>query len=725
MRGWIVAIVIVLLASCERGDGGRSAPARGFEAAMKQTAESFFEAVVRGQFDAAFEHVAYRAGTPDEAPGIEYAKAKRLWTERIGKLHGEGTRLLAYEQVAIQSEREIPQGAVKLRWTEREGAERTEEASIHFHQTDKGWKVLKVFPKDQTKQSELELAMGGHVGVKAAVAVKPSATETRPPILEADAKPASFRSGILQLSFGQNNKSQGYVFRTLEGTDLLDRPYAVARHMDEFSIGWMWSDDGKRRREELLKQIKVEGKASLRIQSDNELGASLNFSEMGDTFTVKLGDLQAITVTRMEPLGIRLEAANRVAPILLLQGDSPYTPRLAALLPSREKQLIVAFSEDMDMSQFRQLPAGTWLDARRYRLELRLDQAGVSDSVMIGVSLMPFRSARGNFVEHGDWSTNIHWKLPDRWRDIATGETVGWSERDPFYDAIEFSPDRSKYVGAAMAGYPDGDGDGRYYGLVLEEKGKPPKVIEPIFYTAVLQDGSPVQWLDNDRLLYADPEQIFEYSIGSGRKRAVFTMKKGEHCVHAFAYDRYSDKLYVLTHRYESKDGKEQLSVNAYVLDRDYQQLERIERWTVTPFEYSYRPKRLPIRVTEQGVYRTFVRDGRVFTQFEARVGGKKAEASGETVYADGKLALLLEDAIPEKPGGEMPQIVRVWRMGSEPVEAAKTPGLIRVYGNRMIAEKDGKRYVYDIQSDSWESWQDGGGLLHLSPSGMYKKTKK
>ncbi|MBD0383720.1 hypothetical protein [Paenibacillus sedimenti] len=189
MRRWIVLIglfIVLLLAGCERGDGGRSDPARGAEVAMKQTAESFFEAVVRGYFDTAFEHVAYRVGTPDEAPGIEYAEAKRLWTERIGKLHGEGTRLLAYEQVAIRSEREIPQGVVKLRLTERGGAERTEEASIHFHQTDKGWKVLKVYPKDQTKQSELELAMGGHVGVKAAVAVKPSVPETRPPIPEAD-----------------------------------------------------------------------------------------------------------------------------------------------------------------------------------------------------------------------------------------------------------------------------------------------------------------------------------------------------------------------------------------------------------------------------------------------------------------------------------------------------------------------------------------------------------
>ncbi|MBD0383721.1 hypothetical protein [Paenibacillus sedimenti] len=542
------------------------------------------------------------------------------------------------------------------------------------------------------------------------------------PIPEADAKPASFRSGIRELRFGESDKMQGYVFRTLDGNELPERLYEVARHMDEFSIGWTWSDAGKHRREELLQQIQVEGKASMRIQGENEHGASLSFSDMGDSFTVILGNLPAIMVTRMEPLGIKMETANSTTPSLLLHGDSPYVPRLAALLPSGEKQLIVVFSEDMDTSRFPQLPAGTWLDARRYRLELRADQPGGSDSVMTSVTLMPFRSARGNFMD-GDY-INIHWRLPERWRDISTGETVGWSERDPFYDSIVFSPDRSRYAGATIAGYPDGDGDGRFYGLVLEEKGRPPKVIEPMVYSAVLQDGSPVQWVDNDRLLYADYEQVFEYSIGSGRKRTVFTIGKGEHRVHAFAYDRYANKLYVLSHRYESKDGQEQFSIDAYVLDREYRQLERIERWTVTPFEYGYRPKRLPIRVAEQGVYRSFVRDGRVFTQFEAR-GGRKAEAQGEIVYVDGNLALLLDGPIPGDLGGEIPQAVSVWQKGSEPIEAAKAPGLIRLYASRIVAEKDGKRYVYDIQSDSWDAWEEEGSILHLSPSGMYKKTKK
>lgn len=535
----------------------------------------------------------------------------------------------------------------------------------------------------------------------------------------------TFRTALRELSFGQISDRLGYVFRTLQYNELPNQPYAIVRHLDiEFNIGVTLDAVGGKQWEELLQDIRVEGKAKLVIEGRDAYRV-LRLSEMGDSFKVILGDIPPIVVTKLPPLTITLqrERTSDNLTAMFAYPPSDQLTRATAFVPSQERAIVIRFSEEMDTSWTRGLPPGKWLDNRRFSWDIGGEILPHGpERVGTGTSVEGFRSTRGNYVGAYGWEVQVQRVQAGEWKSLLTDERVGWSEWDTYYETMTFSPDGSRYIGAAMVATPEGDGSGLYETLVLEQKGKPPVTIESSIYLNVFHAGAPIQWIDDNRILYADYRNVYVYSLTDGKRRVVYdSMNTGSSVMYA-AYDRYSKELNVLTQTYEvTKEGEERLPVDLYVYE-DVDRLKKMEkRWSEAYFTQSYvRP--LVVFPVQNGVFRTVVKERKTWTLYEARDGSVK-ELPGEVRYADNQLALLLEET-PTAQGLE--QKLWVWQKGSEPVLAPSPGGetWIRFAGNRAIVEMESTYLIYDMASNSWIEWGQGSGILAVSPQtamGMYK----
>ncbi len=90
----------------------------------------------------------------------------------------------------------------------------------------------------------------------------PTPSPTPTPSLTPTAQPLSLRSSLRQISFGQSNETVGYMFRTVNNSDLTDKPYSIVRHMEEFSIRLDLLEGDRLQKEHLLSKITMEGKCS-------------------------------------------------------------------------------------------------------------------------------------------------------------------------------------------------------------------------------------------------------------------------------------------------------------------------------------------------------------------------------------------------------------------------------------------------------------------------------
>jgi hypothetical protein len=538
----------------------------------------------------------------------------------------------------------------------------------------------------------------------------------------------SLRSSIRQLSFGQSNATMGYTFRMLSSSELPNKPYSIVRHMEEFSIRVDLIDLDRIMKEQLLSQITIEGRTQTKLEID-ERGAVLRFTEMDDAVTVTLGDIPPIRIVKAEPLQLTVDTSELKDESIVLEGIYDQNPVMRALLVSnRDTRITLIFSEDMDQSKSTGMPKGEWLDNRRYRLELEDHlQFGRHERVETGVGLMGFRSIRGNYTGAYDWDLSIRQVHAGEWRDIRTGERVGWSPRDSFYETIIHSPDRNNYVGTVAIGRPDGDGDGLYYALILEESGQAPVFIEKSIYLNILQQGSPVQWVDNNRILYADYARIYEYTISTGERRIVMNRENEEGGYHTVTFDRIAGQLHVMTQKYEETiDHTDRVVVNSFVYDglekpAIFEQL----RTAVIRTSNGFMAYRMTVNPLQRGVFRTTTQEeGWPITIYESREGSKTV-LPGQVHYADDKIVFLLEDHYFFQVGDQAYQKLWVWNYSDEgPIAAPLAPGFIRVAGNQPVAWKDTEYYQYDVQTNAWKRWETEQQILAISPQssvGMYK----
>ncbi|WP_127582351.1 hypothetical protein [Paenibacillus koleovorans] len=544
----------------------------------------------------------------------------------------------------------------------------------------------------------------------------------------------SFRESLVQLSFGQSSEQLGYVFQTVARGQLTEEPINVVRHLDkEFSIRMDLMDMEPPVKDQLLTQIRTEGSVESRLVPDSQ-GAVLRLTGMADTFQVRIGDLPPIRVTRAEPLDITLDLSAMQRPVLALFGPlETVGSARTVLLSEHETQMVLVFSEDMNRAfPINRELTGEWLDNRRFRIDLRRPpQPQVPERIETEIDLTTFRSLRGNYTAAHDWGLKLFQVREGEWRDVVSGERMGWSPRDLFYETIAFAPDGKKYVGAVRVGMPEGDGIGLYYAFVLEEEGKAPIVIENALFTNFTQQGVPIQWLDNDRLLYGSSNQLYVYSIGKGKRTTVSGLEnlgKDGTWLHAAAADAYRGLLHILTGSYESVNGDERVVIHVYTY-RDGQEkpLEVRKRWANVPIHQSRIGYLLSVVPVENGLFRTLINDAeQMVTRYED-MQGAVVELPGFVQYADNEIVYLLEN-VPGMAGAPPFQRLWTWRYGSETdlVQLPASSGWMQMVGRLPVAVTEQGFERYDADTNSWVPWvsPELGPILAVSAQtrkGMYK----
>ena len=551
--------------------------------------------------------------------------------------------------------------------------------------------------------------------------------EDRPAVEEHPAEniaPVSFRESLLQLDFGQSDESLGFLFLSLTADEVPRQPWTVVRHLDgEFSIG-MSFEATREEVERLLAQVRVEGAGNVFYTNNDQFPNHpvLRMTDLQPETVVTLGDLPPITILKREPLGVTLEYEDPTTPTpgLFVHPSEDEWAMAVAIVPTGHPDLVLRFSEEMDQSPNPELPAGEWIDAYRYRLHLPRPEATMpQERVSTGGSLHAFRSAIGNYVYRRRFGYSVIQVKYSDWLDPQTGERVGWSENDPFYETIVCSPDGESYVGTAVVGWPEGDGTGYYYRMMLERKGAPAVVIEPYFHTEMIHMGSPVQWVGNDRVAYADLHSLYVYDVKDGSRTTLFSVAGTKwHILHA-AWDPWAKEWNVMTGTYDAPDDSDYgpYPVDLHLLDEKGNPIGHRPDWSLSPaVEHILMDH--PVVPAENGVYRTFYRDGKPFTRFEGRDGSTE-ELPGAIEYADAQRAILLEYV-------EGKAILYVWKPHLRQLTVnADAPDFIRAVGPAPVAgSPSGYLYRYDAESNEWLRWESERSVslpLHKS-SGMYKK---
>ena len=539
----------------------------------------------------------------------------------------------------------------------------------------------------------------------------------------------SFRQALKSLDFGQSGDTRGYMFLTLTKEDLPDHPYTIVRHEDkEFSIG-LFLDAAPDQVRKLLEQIRVEGAHYQITNADIDPNRpGLSITDMEPEVTVTLGDLPPITIVKMAPLvaSLEYEDPQDSTPGIFVHPSDDEWAKAAAVVPFRHPALVLRFSEEMDTSSGALFPEGEWIDAYRYRLRLPVSGMMRGERNSWGAPLGEFRSAKGNYLDIDKADLRLTWVNPAHWLDLKTGSRVGWSDYDPFYETIVFSPDGKSYVGTVEVDEPNGDGIGHYYRIMLEQKGKPAVTIEPYLYTGMLHQGSPAQWAGNDRVAYADHDNLYVYSLQDGTRTTLFSTSGTHRFIHYAAYDPWAKQWNVLTGTYDVQGttAHNDYQADLYILDDGGRVISHQSEWSLAPVAEVSMPRH-PVIPAKNGVYRTFYRDRSAFTRFEAR-DGTVTELPGAIQYADEHQAYLL-DTHYSPDTNEWENILYVWKPGEkQPKAAAKAPGYIRFAGAQPIAETETHYYQYDAKADRWVRWAstESVSLSRQTFSGMYKPLK-
>ena len=537
----------------------------------------------------------------------------------------------------------------------------------------------------------------------------------------------SFRQALKELDFGQSDDMISYLFLTLTEEDLPREPYTIVRHLDgEFSIGMLLDADPEQVGR-LLEQIRVEGAADHAFTNLDKFPDRpvLRMTGLEPVVTVTLGDLPPISIVKKEPLGVTLEYENpqTSTPGLFVRPTEREGAQPVAVVPARHPNLVLRFSEAMDRSPNPDLPAGEWIDEHRYRLRLPGLESSRHERVSLGGTLDGFRSASGNYVARDRNQYAVVQVKPSDWLDLESGARVGWSENDPFYETIVFSPDGEAYVGSVVVGWPEGDVIGDYYRLVLERKGEPAVTIEPYQYIVALHQGAPVQWAGNDRVAYADSLSLYVHSIETGSRSTLFTTAGTGRHILSFAYDPWAKQWNVLTGTYDGVTESGPYPVDLHLLDDEGRPVAHHEGWSLSPL-VEHHLREHPVIPTAGGVYRTFYRDGQPFTLFEDR-DGSEAELPGVIRYADEQRAILLIQVWREDTG-RYETTLFLWRPDSKELTVVSDPpGDLRVAGPvPVVLSPDGEYSKYDEASDRWVRWASERtvSLSRQMSRGMYKK---
>ncbi|QQE73014.1 hypothetical protein KDJ56_13795 [Brevibacillus composti] len=461
--------------------------------------------------------------------------------------------------------------------------------------------------------------------------------------------------------------------------------------------------------EGFLSQVELIGdvnySTSAREVSKGNYQLSMYFSGVRDQFGFRFGNIPTITLKRMDPLALSIRPGKSEGALMVMPESRDST---ALYLTEGLNQIELHFSEPMIKEEEAGMSVNgypaVWLDERTISLN-------VSQIRGNALNLTSLLSRSGNYLPEEYGYVSLYKKEKRSWLAYPESKVVGFSPYDSFYQQLIFSPDRKSYVGIIDRGKSPESAGGRRVALVLEQKGQASTLLEPAFTST--SAGSRlqrmIQWLDDDRILYAGEKTGIVYRISTGEKQQLFDERNTGFAAVESAVDREAGSLYLL---FVKPAGEK----NRYAVEKRSYRLETLALEGTDGFgELVHHPREpfpaLPITVRRDGVYYTKEEQQKTTTWYLSRQG-ESWSAEGEVVWADDQRHAVLKREHEEKKAQYM-----WWPIGKKPREIPLSRGELRSFGPYLVAD-DGLHYhLWDRRRMKWEPLDLAEGEIRLPVS--------
>lgn len=565
--------------------------------------------------------------------------------------------------------------------------------------------------------SSLEAAVAeGGTSVKAPVQVKVTPTVKNDGLL--------LRDQMQVLSFGQYNElCCSSVQIEWKSDEIPSETLEIPFHLEELNISAEYTKFNSMEEKRIKDAIKVNGNVKWEVtpNPDYAEGFIVRFYKPTTAFSVQISDLSEIKFVPRKPIEYKvLDELGDKQSYLFIKGEE-YGTRL--LIPAENDSITLAFSENMQTTA---LPIHTdgssvkaeWLDSKHLRIQLVNVSAGENGNKELEINLDPLRAKSNDNLRIERNKLAVH-QMPDiEWRDSKTGAPVGFSPRDRFYQQIVTSPDGQSYIGVIPLGGSMGDGDGISYSFVLERPNQEPVVIEHVFYSKIEPFDLPVQWIDNQRILYSTYVGVYIYDITKGEQ---ITLRDTDHdkrdYINFAVYDHNLKQIYVLVN--DNPEKMDQYDLFTY-LDGNSTP-KQTKNFTKSVQMQLYNMTDMSIVPTKLGTYWTRIENGIPYTEFVNKAGKKfKAEGYIRAVCDAGVyLERFKAGEVLESTG------YSYWQPGKK-TEAIKIPEYNEIFanGSNLIIKIDSKFLVYNPVTRKWDNWKATGGGKEAVPvkgaNGLY-----
>ncbi len=145
----LVLIVILIIKTDFVGNG-----------LIKNKVVDFLEDLQNGDFESAFDNVAYFDESSDLPPKILYDNAKSIWIKRVKAQKEEGTYLKDYKDVKVWTDDGYPMATAKIILMEN-GTEKTYKVAFALFRFNEKWSVQNIYASSE--QTEYEKAICGYI----------------------------------------------------------------------------------------------------------------------------------------------------------------------------------------------------------------------------------------------------------------------------------------------------------------------------------------------------------------------------------------------------------------------------------------------------------------------------------------------------------------------------------------------------------------------------------
>lgn len=534
-------------------------------------------------------------------------------------------------------------------------------------------------------------------------------------------KEGLFAQSIEEIYFLQqdkNERSQRGIYE-FTGETLPTEQTTLALHDESVYVFLTFTTTNQDTLDELLNQINIQGAKDQNIEETKSSSPNqttrykIKLFNTEDQVTFQFGDIPAITLEKKKPLTMTIEPDRDNRESLLFKNEEyPYSLNFPRYYYGNGViKHIIHFSEpmrtDIDVSRYMKgkhvIADGEWIDNQTY--ELRIEKASgrirleASERNEVGGRIL---SQTGNYLPYE--TITFESVKKQEWKDLSTGERVGWSSKDFLYDFLLFSPDRSAYIGVTEIVREGGDAQGSYYGFTLEQKGSHSKQIVQSHYTGVMRKGLPLEWIDHNHIMYADDEHVYKMNVETGERETLLAKEQHNGSINQYAYNPSNGNVYVLVEHFNKTF--EDSTVDRWIYNQKNGQWKQEKNYSELVQNGIYWANSLSIHMANEGVLFSKAEDGQIYTVYDQKNSSNK-KVLGEVILKT-EQGVYLETRTGEY-NNDLNQLY-FWNLeGEKPKQIQNPPDLsyrVHPFGPNLLAVNGTPHtLVYNKQSGEWESY--------------------